>query len=107
MLLYGLLKVSYYCTGLFFDLQPMDQTVSIGEDVSFTCQASGVSVPISYRWLFNGVELMSGGRISGENTTNLTIVSVMPSDRGGYSCEATANAGLENITSIEATLSGM
>jgi len=107
MLLYGLLRVSHYCTGISFNLQPMNQTVSVGEDVSFTCQASGVSEPISYRWLFNGVELMSGARISGENTTNLTIIFVMPSDRGGYRCEATANASVENITSDEATLSGM
>ena len=81
--------------------------MSIGEDVDFTCQAFGFPEPISYRWLFNGVELMSGGRISGENTTNLTIIFVMPSDMGGYSCEATADAGAENITSDEATLSGM
>jgi len=83
----------------------MNQTVSIGENVNFTCGASGGMDPINYRWLFNGTELMEDpGRISGVTTTTLLITNVTATDGGTYSCEAT-DAGTGNVTSDEATLS--
>ena len=82
----------------------MNETVDIGDDVTFTCEASGGIPPISYRWLFNGVELMAEpGHISGVNTTSLMITDVVATDVGTYSCEA-ADADVGNVTSNEATL---
>ena len=82
----------------------MNQTVSIGENVNFTCGASGGMDPINYRWLFNGNELMEDpGHISGVTTTTLMITNVTATDGGAYSCEAT-DAGAGNVTSDEATL---
>ena len=83
----------------------MNQSVNIGGDVIFTCEADGGTDPINYRWLFNSVELMADpGHISGQNTTNLTITNVTATDGGAYSCEAT-DAAAGNATSYEATLS--
>ena len=85
--------------------QPIHQTVNIGDDANFICEASGGVIPISYRWLFNGVELMADpGHISGVTTTTLLITNVTATDGGTYSCEAT-DAGTGNVTSDEATLS--
>ena len=89
---------------LMFTTHPTDQTVNIGENVTFTCEASGGTGPISYRWLFNGNELMANpGHISGVDTTSLMITSVIATDGGRYNCEAT-DSGNGNITSNEATL---
>jgi len=98
---------------------PMDRTVDIGDNVTFTCEASGGTGPISYRWLFNGGELMADpGHISSVDTTSLMITSVIATDGGTYSCDATdtsngnlvlrqlmpADASNSNIMSNEATL---
>ena len=87
-----------------FDPQPMDQIVGIGDNVTFTCEAPEGVAPISYRWLFNGVELMADpGHISGVTTTSLMITDVIATDGGTYSCEAT-DSGTGFGTSNEATL---
>jgi len=84
--------------------QPLNDTVSIGGDVSFTCEASGGISPISFKWLFNGVELMDDpGHISGVTTSTLMITNVTATDGGKYSCEAT-DTDTGNATSDEATL---
>ena len=87
-----------------FTARPTDQTIDIGDNVTFTCEAYGGTGPISYRWLFNGDELMADpGHIAGVNTTTLMITCVVATDGGTYSCEAT-DASIGNITSNEATL---
>ena len=89
---------------LIITTHPMNETVAVGNDVNFTCEASDGIPPISYRWLFNGVELMADpGHISGVNTTSLMITDVVASDGGTYSCEAT-DSNVGNVTSNEATL---
>ena len=82
----------------------MNETVDIGDDVNFTCEASDGIPPINYRWLFNGGDLMTDpGHISGVNTTSLMITNVIATDGGTYSCEAT-DSDVGNVTSNEATL---
>ena len=83
---------------------PTGRSVGNGDDVTFTCEASGGTGSISYRWLFNGGELMADpGHISGVDTTNLMITSVIATDGGIYNCEAT-DASNGNIISNLATL---
>ena len=70
----------------------------------FTCEASG-STPISYRWLYNGNDVMDDpGHIEGANTNTLMIVNVTVTDWGMYSC--VASNIVDNGTSNEATLHG-
>ena len=81
----------------------MDQFATVGDTVSFACEATGGVHPIMYTWLLNGAVLMADpGHISGVNTTNLTITNVIATDGGNYSCHATN--GSTNATSNEATL---
>ena len=89
---------------LMITTQPMNETVDIGDNVTISCEASGGTNPIKYRWLFNGRELMADpGHISGVNATTLMITDVTVNDGGNYSCEV-ADSDNSNVTSNEATL---
>ena len=96
------------CTVTAITIPPMDQTVNIGDNATFTCEAS-VNMTVDFRWLFNGVEVMADpGHISvtsNVNTTTLMITNVTINDRGNYSCEVIdSNSGTTIVTSTEATL---
>ena len=77
-------------------LEVMDETHNEGENVSFTCQATGRPVP-TIGWYFNNTLLAHGMRYTISemlvNTTTisstLTIMSVASSDVGTYTCNAT------------------
>ena len=71
-------------------LQPTNQTVLLGSNVTFAVTASGTT-PLNYRWYANGVALASGGRISGATSTNLTIASAQASDAVSYQFVVTNN----------------
>ena len=89
--------------GVLITTHPQDELVNVSDNVNFTCEASG-SLPISYRWLYNGNYIMNDpGHIEGVNTTTLMIINVI-TDWGMYSCEA-SNI-VNNVTSNEATLYG-
>jgi len=81
--------------------QPTEQAVSEGADVQFTVVAAG-STPLSYQWKKGGEALSDGGRISGANTSQLTITGAQMSDAGSYSCYVSNTAG--NVTSNAAEL---
>jgi len=71
--------------------QPMNQTVDIGDNATFTCNVSEAVPPIAtdYRWLFNDTILMDDpGHISGVNTITLTITNVTINDGGSYTFQA-------------------
>ena len=82
-------------------VQSVDQTdIAPGSDASFSVTATGIA-PLSYQWQKDGVDLTDGGRITGANTTTLTIASVMKSDEGGYKCVVTdANAEVISGTAM-------
>ena len=83
-------------------VHPVDQTNIVpGSEVSFSVTATG-TIPLSYQWQKDGVDLTDGGRITGETTATLTITGVMESDEGGYRCVVTNDAGMN--TSNNATL---
>ena len=84
-----------------FTSQPVDQTNVIGTAASFSGLAAG-TVPIGYRWQFNGLNLTNGGRISGATSTNLLITNAQPSDVGNYTLVASNVAAV--ATSTVATL---
>ena len=80
------------------NLELMNQTQTVGENTSFTCQATGEPVP-TINWYFNGVPVDETNTMKyttsmmSLNTTTiintLTIMSVESSDVGIYTCNAT------------------
>ena len=82
-------------------VQPVNQLVSLGQSVTFGVTTAGTP-PLSHQWRLNGINLVEGGRFSGVNSTNLTIVNVQSSDAGPYSVQVTNVAGA--VVSSNATL---
>jgi hypothetical protein len=60
----------------------------------------GGSAPITYGWYYNGSPLSNGGRISGANSSVLTVADAQLSDSGTYQLFATNSLGT-NSTSVE------
>jgi hypothetical protein len=82
--------------------QPMDQTVAVGSNVTFSVYATGTE-PLSYQWQVNGTNLVDGGNITNSTTTNLIISNVQLTDDGGnYTVIVTNLAG--SLTSSNAVL---
>ena len=71
--------------GLQLMMEPSSLLVNSGDVVNFTCEASG-SDPITYQWLKDGTVLPESSRVSGINSTTLTIIPVESQDFGDYSC---------------------
>ena len=65
-------------------LQPQSQTISAGDNATFTVTATSVA-PLSYQWLLNGAA------IGGATATNYTIIQ--PQQRGSYSVVVSNFAG--------------
>ena len=63
---------------------PASQMVLAGTAVALNAGASG-SVPLSYQWQFNGVNLVDGPSISGSATPRLTLLSAQWWQAGSYS----------------------
>ena len=81
--------------------QPANASAEAGVTTSFTVGAGG-SVPLSYRWQKNQVNLTNGGHYSGCTTATLTITSVDANDAASYRCAVTNAYGI--VTSDAATL---
>jgi hypothetical protein len=62
---------------------PLDQSVLSGADASFSVTAVG-SLPLSYQWQRNGVDLSDNERISGSQTATLRIMGAAVQDLGLY-----------------------
>ncbi|HRZ57955.1 MAG TPA: FG-GAP-like repeat-containing protein, partial [Candidatus Paceibacterota bacterium] len=63
---------------------PQGQTVALGSTVSLHVEATG-SLPLSYQWQREGVDVVDGGRFSGARTSTLTIADVGLLELGDYS----------------------
>jgi hypothetical protein len=85
--------------------QPTDQTVPSGSVVSLTVTAQG-SLPMTYQWRRNGVDLTDGGHVSGARSATLTINLVgMDADAAGFYSVVVANAlGAVTSTPVEVTV---
>jgi lipocalin len=82
--------------------QPIDQTVALGSDATFTVKAIG-TVPLGYQWRVNGTNLVNGGGISGATTTNLTVGNV-PTNYSGNSYSVIVTNQFGSATSSNALL---
>ncbi len=80
---------------------PVAQAVSWGADVVFEVSATGTG-PLAYQWLLNGGPLTNSARVTGANSTTLTISKSLFSDQGIYSVLVTN--GLSRVLSAPAEL---
>lgn len=69
-----------------FSLQPVGQTVAIGDTVTFTGFAHGTG-PLSYSWHKNGLP------IAGQTGLSLTLANVTTADSGNYTLSVSNSAG--------------
>ncbi len=75
--------------------QPEDQSISAGENATFSVTATGTA-PLAYQWRVNG------NPIPGATASSLALVNVQASDAGSYSVVVTNVAG--SVMSASATL---
>jgi hypothetical protein len=75
--------------------QPVNATVAVGKNVTFSVTVTGSS-PLSYQWRFNGAP------ISGATSASLTLNNVQTNQAGLYSVVVTNDAG--SATSESASL---
>ena len=78
------------------DFDPQDQSALVGQDISFSVQASGTA-PLSYQWYYN-----TSTALTNATSSILTLTNVQLSDSGGYSVVVTNGSGA--ITSAVAQL---
>ena len=80
---------------------PINQSVTEGNSVNFSCRATGVPTP-TLVWVFNNADLPSGiNQFNHEEKSFLEFLSVTKGMEGTYKCEAKNKA---NTTSSSATL---
>ena len=83
-------------------MHPQNETKIEGDNVTFTCDATGNSAP-TFNWTKDGSVLTTGSRISlSSDRKQLTITNLTREDSGRYVCEATNN--VTKVLSDSATL---
>ena len=83
-------------------MHPQNETKIEGDNVTFTCDATGNSAP-TFNWTKDGSVLPTGLRISLlSDRKQLTITNLTREDSGRYVCEATNN--VTTVLSNSATL---
>ena len=83
-------------------MHPQNETKTEGDNVTFTCNATGNPAP-TFNWTKDGSVLTAGSRISlSPDRKQLTITNVTREDSGQYVCEATNN--VTTVQSNSATL---
>lgn len=73
-------------------LQPLPISRNAGESAAFFIKATG-GMPMTCRWLRNGVNLADGERISGSGKPTLSIQKLEPGDAGNYQAIVSNPAG--------------
>ena len=102
-------RLLYYCSvSLFITDQPeffehpQNETKTEGDNVTFTCNATGNPAP-TFRWTKNASVLTTSSRIRlSSDGKQLTLTNVTREDSGQYVCEATNN--VRTVPSDSATL---
>src|SRR5205085_2211721 len=69
--------------------QPVAQTVTVGDNVTFTVAATGTA-PLGYQWRKGGVAIAGNASAT---TDTLTLTGVVTADAGNYDCVVTNIAG--------------
>jgi subtilase family serine protease len=85
--------------------QPQSRTNAPGTTASFTVSAAGSS-PLSYQWRFNGAPLADGGRVSGAQSSFLSVAGVQAGDAGAYSVTVNNPAGSTNSLPAQLAVDG-
>ena len=78
------------------DFDPQDQSALVGQDVSFSVQASGTA-PLSYQWYYNTNTVLTN-----QTYSVLSLTNVQFTDAGGYSVVVANGSG--SVTSAVAQL---
>ncbi|GIY73268.1 down syndrome cell adhesion molecule [Caerostris extrusa] len=77
---------------------------SIGDNTDMFCSLKRGSMPVTFKWLYNGQDVTSISKykiINTEKSSHFSIGNIQPHDIGNYTCVATNNAGVDSkITSI-------
>jgi uncharacterized delta-60 repeat protein len=81
--------------------QPVNRTNDAGSTATFSGLADRPA-PASYQWFKDGMAIIDGPRITGANTSRLTLSEVLGADAGGYFLVAGSAYGPR--TSVVATL---
>ena len=84
-----------------FTAQPTNLTVVAGDSAMFNATVNG-TVPLTYQWRKNGLNLANGSGISGANTSSLMLTSVTSDNAADYTLFVTNVYG--SATSSVATL---
>jgi uncharacterized repeat protein (TIGR03803 family) len=82
-------------------VQPTNQTVYMGMNVSFNVVAAGTAA-LLYQWCLNGTNLTDGGNLTGSSTSILAINNVSAAIAGTYSVVVSNAYG--SVTSTGAVL---
>ncbi len=86
-----------------FRRQPASIVACLRSYALFNVNVSAEPATVAYRWHKDGTPLPLGGRYVGADQPNLTILNLVRSDAGNYTCVASNSCG--TTTSTVATLS--
>lgn len=84
--------------------QPSPVTVLVGQNASFSVNATGTA-PLSYQWWKDSSALSDGGAISGATSNILTLTGVQLTNLGNYSVIITNAGGVTNSTAAALNVS--
>ena len=84
--------------------QPLDQTVAVGADASFSVVADGSWGPFSYRWQEDGVDLVEGAKYTGTDSPTLMVSGAQLTDSGARYSVVVTDSGSGRVMSRAALL---
>ncbi|HEY3860999.1 MAG TPA: immunoglobulin domain-containing protein [Verrucomicrobiae bacterium] len=85
------------------DIQPASLVLPVGNSVTFSVTVAGTP-PLIYQWKQNGTNLSDNGRVSGSQTSVLTIANTQLSDSGNYQLFITNSAGVNSSSPAPLTV---
>ena len=86
-----------------FVTRPSSQSVDLTQTATFTCSATGYNV--SYQWTIRSGSFPND-RVTGRNTSNLTVTDVRSSDDNTYTCVISNRGGTRRNGAL-LTVTGM
>jgi uncharacterized repeat protein (TIGR01451 family) len=94
--------ISVECRAPAISANPANHAACAGDTVAFSVTASATCA--TYQWRRNGTPLSEGGRLSGTDTSSLTIALVEPADAGAYDVVVSSPCSSSTATSAAAAL---
>jgi hypothetical protein len=93
------------CSPPQFLEQPKDQVAEFNKPVFFDVEAQG-TLPLSYQWRRDGIDLVDGPGVEGTATPNLVLFVWDWNDQGAYDCVVSNSAGWLASDSAQLTVPG-